>query len=653
MRFSSSTKNATYEPVDLREGRSLAEVVVILGVAGLLLALMFPFLLDAREAARKSSCQNNLRLLTAALRNYHDFHECLPPAASWNTNATASLALHRSKQIHQITNQGWISLLLPQLNESSLYESFDAATPIGHENNKSARESRLEAVLCPSDNHNGAENMHRFETGRAEAVEFARGNYAINGGSNNQQFSPPSTAHARGDFPHLVMDSDSRRYQMWGNGIAGINKCFRLGDFRNGQSTLVALEEIRAGIHPLDSRGSWALGQIGASITWSHGVNGDAFRPNNPSPISDDILGCGTLHEVVGAETLNKEGMPCVHYVDVNQQATARSKHEGGAHVSFLDGSVRFISDSVDPGLWHVMHSRETPMDVLADNFEDHLASDSFTVAHQDAGSSNVTISSKSSSESGFSNSLGMKFAIIPAGKFRMGMPDINNQREPPAEVPEHTVSLTHAFALGVHEVTIEQFRRAVELNGELQEPESSAALVGRSDFPVTNVTWNEAEAFCRALSALPEERSEGRRYRLPTEAEWEYACRSGKSEPFHWQRHRDNDDKSGHAVGSFPELPLTTVGSYPPNEFGLHDMRGNAWEWTADWYDRDYYERSPLENPQGPPMGYIKVVRGADWRFTGEPCRHDYPMQPPWKANPVVGFRIVCDLIDLPSDAN
>jgi formylglycine-generating enzyme required for sulfatase activity len=72
--------------------------------------------------------------------------------------------------------------------------------------------------------------------------------------------------------------------------------------------------------------------------------------------------------------------------------------------------------------------------------------------------------------------------------------------------------------------------------------------------------------------------------------------------------------------------------------------MRGNVWEWTADWFDRDYYARSPVNDPQGPARGFIKVVRGGDWRFAGEACHIDYAVLPPWKASPVVGFRVVCE---------
>jgi prepilin-type processing-associated H-X9-DG protein len=128
----------------------------------------------------------------------------------------------------------------------------------------------------------------------------------------------------------------------------GINKAFSLGEFANGRSTLVALEELRAGIGPPDPRGAWALGQIGGSITWAHGVNGDAAGPNNPWPRSDDILGCPALHAAVGSQTLRSEGMPCAHYIDANQQASSRSLHPGGVNVSFADGSVKFIKDTID-----------------------------------------------------------------------------------------------------------------------------------------------------------------------------------------------------------------------------------------------------------------------------------------------------------------
>jgi len=97
--------------------------------------------------------------------------------------------------------------------------------------------------------------------------------------------------------------------------------------------------------------------------------------------------------------------------------------------------------------------------------------------------------------------------------------------------------------------------------------------------------------------------------------------------------------------TGLLAAIAIKPVGSYPPNQFGLFDMRGNVWEWTADWFDREFYTNSPVDDPRGPERGQIKVVRGGDSRFIGEFCRIDYAMLPPWKGNPMVGFRVVCEV--------
>lgn len=628
-------------------GISIPEAIVAVGILGSVICLSFPFLLQARESARLSSCQNNLRTLTVALKSYHDTHQQFPPAAIWSTNATTSIALHVSKQIDLITQQNWLQLLLPHLGEISLAEQFDPSLSIGDEHHSLARTTRLDAVICPSDPYNHSKNLHQFYPSDHDDyhVSFARGNYAINGGSHSGQLTPPTTAHTHGDHGYLLMNEENRVYERWGNGLAGINKTFSLDDFSNGQSTMVALEEIRAGIHPLDSRGSWALGQIGASITWAHGVNGDDFGPNNQWDRADDILGCGTLHEILGPDKIQQEEMPCVHYGDANNQATARSKHSGGVNVSFLDESIRFISNDVDPGLWHVMHSRETPQDILNSEFEARLKSDDFT---HEAARSSKTKSSQSilaADQQTITNSIGMNFVRIPAGEFQMGIPDLGNNTNPPPEVPEHKVRITQDYFLGIHEVTVQQFESVIESN-DPPDSETSAPSSHEGEFPIVNITWNQTQIYCDSLSELPEEKAAGRRYRLPTEAEWEYACRAGKSEPYRWRSTRLADDQSGDVAGIIPALPLQSVGSFSANELGLFDMRGNAWEWTADWFDRDYYTRSSKEDPQGPASGYIKVVRGADWRFTGESCRIDYPMLPPWKSNPMVSFRIVCETV-------
>lgn len=269
-------------------------------------------------------------------------------------------------------------------------------------------------------------------------------------------------------------------------------------------------------------------------------------------------------------------------------------------------------------------------------------------------------------------NSLGMEFVLVPAGEFLMG-----NDETPEAlardfpqyerrrllaladEAPVHRVRITRPFWLGRHEVTVGQFRRFLEASGYV--PESVAdgtggygynrdydpaktvrgdAFEGRDrryswrnpgfaqgeDHPVVNVTWNDAVALAEWLS-----RREGRRYRLPTEAEWEYACRAGTR-----SRYPNGDDPQAlagianlfdaDAAANWPRwqafaLPArdgyaftAPVGSFAPNGFGLYDMVGNAWEWTADWYGENYYAQSPPEDPPGPAEGSVRVRRGGSW---------------------------------------
>ena len=271
-----------------------------------------------------------------------------------------------------------------------------------------------------------------------------------------------------------------------------------------------------------------------------------------------------------------------------------------------------------------------------------------------------------------FGNSLGMQFVLIPSGDFMMGsdettevlakdFPLLEQKRfdELVDEAPVHKVRISKPFYLGQHEVTIAQFRRFIEASGYKPEseadgtggygynrdydPEKSArgdAFEGRDpryswrnpgfvqgdEHPVVNVSWNDAQALVRWLSE-----KEGVKYRLPTEAEWEYAARAGTNTRYHsgndvqgllkvanlfdadaaknwpkWQAHA----LAGHDGHAF----TAPVGSLEANAFGLYDMHGNVWEWCADWYGEDYYAKSPLNDPSGPETGNVRVRRGGSW---------------------------------------
>lgn len=259
-------------------------------------------------------------------------------------------------------------------------------------------------------------------------------------------------------------------------------------------------------------------------------------------------------------------------------------------------------------------------------------------------------------------NSIGMKLVLIPAGTFQMGSSmtaEQRNQRYPSVTFAggaetQHKVTLTKPFYIGVHEVTVGQFRMFVEAESYKTEPErdgkgchaldwEAIRMVRYSkytwrkhgfeqddDHPVVNVTWNDAVAFCKWLS-----RVEGRDYRLPTEAEWEYSCRAGSSHEFTFGDDTDQLVGFGNFLDAswktkFPKLVTVNgndgsivtsrVGSYRANEFGLHDMHGNVAEWCSDW-DGDYPE-GPITDPTGPQRGSLRAIRGGGWIDFPAVCR-------------------------------
>jgi formylglycine-generating enzyme required for sulfatase activity len=155
--------------------------------------------------------------------------------------------------------------------------------------------------------------------------------------------------------------------------------------------------------------------------------------------------------------------------------------------------------------------------------------------------------------------------------------------------------------------------------------------------FPVESVSWHDAVAFCDKLSAQPEEKAAGRVYRLPTEAEWEYACRAGTDTPFSWGKSASSRDANfdgnypyGGAEGPYLKRPCP-VGSYKPNPWGLYDMGGNVWQWCHDWYKDDYKEG---------------VLRGGSWYNPGRNCRAACRYRnDPGRRNNDFGFRVALSL--------
>jgi eukaryotic-like serine/threonine-protein kinase len=225
-------------------------------------------------------------------------------------------------------------------------------------------------------------------------------------------------------------------------------------------------------------------------------------------------------------------------------------------------------------------------------------------------------------------NNVKMRLVLIPAGKFWMGAP-ADEARWRNDEGPQHEIAISKPFHMGVFEVTQEQYQQVMGTN--------PSGCIGATN-PVECVSWDDAVEFCKKLSAKT-----GKKVMLPTEAQWEYACRAGTttafntgndlepgeanadslSDPGAWDKFMDWVRKyfptKAKAKGPMP------VGSFPSNGFGLYDMHGNVWEWCSDWYGADYYANSPKIDPQGPATatGTGHVFRGGSW-LDGQPwyCR-------------------------------
>ena len=237
-------------------------------------------------------------------------------------------------------------------------------------------------------------------------------------------------------------------------------------------------------------------------------------------------------------------------------------------------------------------------------------------------------------------NAVGMEFAPVAPGSFQMGSPAGEKDRLE-TETP-HTVRIGKGFWMGIHEVTQKQY---AQVTG------GDPAHFKGDNLPVEKVSYDDALDFCRKLSALPQERAAGRTNRLPTEAEWEYACRAGTTTPFHFgdatngtNANHDGTKPYGTSQNG-PNLGKTVpVGSYPANAWGLHDMHGNVWEWCADWYGP--LAADAVTDPKGADKGAGRVLRGGSLANAGKNCRaaDRYGYDPSSRTN-YLGFRVVLEI--------
>ncbi len=283
-----------------------------------------------------------------------------------------------------------------------------------------------------------------------------------------------------------------------------------------------------------------------------------------------------------------------------------------------------------------------------------------------------------------YTNSIGMKFRLVPPGEYLRGSTPEEIQsalspfdpRQPEwtewrdamdSQGPQHRVVLTRPIYLGKHEVTQKDYRKVMGKNpsffaktGTNPQLVVKVLTLDTANHPVENVSWYDAAEFCAKLSQLEKRQpfyarsgdsvsflDNGDGYRLPTEAEWEFACRAGKTTTI-WK------DKDLARVGWVNRAGRTyPVGQLPANSFGLHDMHGNIWEWCSDWYDaREYlrFEGQTAQDPLGPRSGSSRVLRGGSWISVSSSCWSTYrEPQSPDKRGPNMGFRVA---LVLPAEA-
>jgi formylglycine-generating enzyme required for sulfatase activity len=262
-------------------------------------------------------------------------------------------------------------------------------------------------------------------------------------------------------------------------------------------------------------------------------------------------------------------------------------------------------------------------------------------------------------------DSIGMKFVLIPPGEFDMGtnesdlktilkegeslLSTTDEHRFPRIrlnefvnETPQHRVTITRPFYLGAYVVTREQYSAVM---GKL--PRSAYYSANSDNLTPSAVSWEDAHAFCKVASARRAEKAGGLVYRLPTEAEWEYACRAGTTTRYYFGDSATESQRHAWWYDGLSNGVLHAVGQKAPNPWNLYDMHGNIWQWCADWSDPDYYRKSPRNDPIGPSSGVQRVTRGGCCCEPSLTCRSAFRLfwNPRDWGDQYTGFRVAISI--------
>jgi prepilin-type N-terminal cleavage/methylation domain-containing protein/prepilin-type processing-associated H-X9-DG protein len=340
-----------------RRAFTLIELLVVIAIIAILIGLLLPAVQKVREAAARVQCQNNMKQIGIACHAYHDSLGNLPPAVLLNASVTDPT------RWSQNFGPNWAVLILPYIEQGNLYSPVSASiqaypTTATESGWRSIVGTRIKTYLCPSDT--GAE----VACTRASNT-WARGNYGGNAGPGMFWYTSRSASDA------AILDSGGGKYgdnsptfsgaggysglQYSGGGVLVVNNGIRLTAITDGTSSTIMVDELRIGPSANDLRGTWAMGQCGASITAGNGRS-DSPGPNISPSGYDDVDG-GDDRPDIGMGVCN-----CG-----SNQVTPKSKHTGGVNTLFADGSIRFIRNGVDQRTWFLLHSRNDGQVITVD----------------------------------------------------------------------------------------------------------------------------------------------------------------------------------------------------------------------------------------------------------------------------------------------
>ncbi len=319
---------------------TLVELLVVIAIIGILIALLLPAINAARESGRRAQCMNNIKQVGLAAINYQESYGSFPPGVM--------VAAGQEPWLTTSPGVNWVVKILPFTEYNSLYKMVNLNAPMSDASNAPVRATILPTMLCPSDSFYNSKAYMPVQR-KAIGENWARGNYAANGSIEYLYYAPEGGT----DTPPSFVGPNSPGWATaWLRGAMGVNEASAMRQITDGAAQTCMLVEVRAGVAPVDARGTWALGAVGSSIVFGHGCSDD-HGPNNLSPTADDLVDCAEIQQTIDANTLAQMDMGC-DQAGMSIQATSRSTHPDGVNICMCDGSVHFISNEINCSInWH------------------------------------------------------------------------------------------------------------------------------------------------------------------------------------------------------------------------------------------------------------------------------------------------------------